>query len=270
MAHLIAIAASQAGPAHSFMTGEALRAAAERLGHPIALSVRSSLGAQGGWTDEELSSADAVIIAADMDVDRSGLPAERLHETTPGAVLADAAEVVRAALARSGAGGASDGAVAAHGVPAPAAAAVPAVAIADAARPLRIVAITSCPTGVAHTFMAAEALEQGAQALGHTIKVETQGSVGAQNTLTADEIARADLVVIAADTQVDRARFAGKRLYATGTKAAIHDAAAVFAQAAAQATVWGDAPAAGTAATPGRRLPALPPAARSAPAPTST
>ncbi|GKS87724.1 PTS fructose transporter subunit EIIBC [Acidovorax sp. SUPP2539] len=251
MAHLIAIAASQAGPAHSFMTGEALRAAAERLGHHIALSVRSSLGAQGGWTDDELLRADAVIIAADMAVDRTGLPAARLHETTPGAVLADAADVVRAALARAGAGGSSEGAVAAHGGAAPAAAAVPAVAAADAAHPLRIVAITSCPTGVAHTFMAAEALEQGAQALGHTIKVETQGSVGAQNALTADEIAQADLVVIAADTQVDRARFAGKRLYATGTKAAIHDAAAVFAQAAAQAAVWGGAPTAGAAAAPG-------------------
>ncbi len=118
--------------------------------------------------------------------------------------------------------------------------------------PLRIVAITSCPTGVAHTFMAAEALEQGARALGHTIKVETQGSVGAQNALTAGEIAEADLVVIAADTQVNRDRFAGKRLYATSTKAAIHDAAAVFAQARAQAQAWGasasPAPAAGGSA----------------------
>ncbi|AVS86127.1 PTS fructose transporter subunit EIIBC, partial [Paracidovorax avenae] len=152
----------------------------------------------------------------------------------------------------------------AGGAPAPAAASLPSAAPAAAPSaiatpqdgPLRIVAITSCPTGVAHTFMAAEALEQGARALGHTIKVETQGSVGAQNALTAGEIAEADLVVIAADTQVNRDRFAGKRLYATGTKAAIHDAAAVFAQARAQAQVWGGsapaAPAAGgtAAATP--------------------
>jgi len=96
--------------------------------------------------------------------------------------------------------------------------------------------------------MAAEALEQGAQALGHTIKVETQGSVGAQNALTPEEIAAADLVLIAADTQVDRSRFAGKRLYATGTKAAIHDAAAVFALAASQASVWGVASASTNAA----------------------
>ncbi|AVS75774.1 PTS fructose transporter subunit IIC, partial [Paracidovorax cattleyae] len=148
-------------------------------------------------------------------------------------------------------------AITSGGMPVPAAAPLPPAAPAAAPPaiaatqdgPLRIVAITSCPTGVAHTFMAAEALEQGARALGHTIKVETQGSVGAQNALTAGEIAEADLVVIAADTQVNRDRFAGKRLYATGTKAAIHDAAAVFAQARAQAQVRGGsaspAPAAG-------------------------
>ena len=221
MAQLIAIAASQAGPAHAFMTGEALRAAAEQLGHRISLSVQSSLGTQGGWSAAELMAADAVIIAADMAVDRSDLPKVRIHEATPAAVLADALKVVREALASAG-------------VAAPASSAA-------AGGVLRIVAITSCPTGVAHTFMAAEALEQGAKALGYVIKVETQGSVGAQNTLTAADIDAADLVVIAADTQVDRARFNGKRLYATGTKAAIHNAAAVFAQADASAAVWGAA-----------------------------
>ncbi|XDF34847.1 fructose-specific PTS transporter subunit EIIC [Paracidovorax avenae] len=248
MAQLIAIAASQAGPAHSFMVAEALRAAAESLGHRIAVSVHSSLGTQGGFSDGELAGAAAAIIAADMPVDRQdllGTAAAPVHEAAPQEVLADAERVVRAALARAGG--------------APVQAAAPAVASPAAAAPqdgpLRIVAITSCPTGVAHTFMAAEALEQGARALGHTIKVETQGSVGAQNALTAGEIAGADLVVIAADTQVNRDRFVGKRLYATSTKAAIHDAAAVFAQARAQAQAWGasasPAPVAGgTAAAP--------------------
>jgi PTS system fructose-specific IIC component len=236
MAQLIAIAASQAGPAHAIMTGEALRAAAEQLGHRIAVRVHSSLGTQGGWSASDLALSDAVIIAADMAVDRSSLPTSRIHEATPDAVLADALQVVRAALAQT------SGAVAAS---APAAAAA-------GSRALRIVAVTSCPTGVAHTFMAAEALEQGAKALGYPIKVETQGSVGAQNTLTAQDIADADLVLIAADTQVDKARFAGKRLFATSTKAAIHDAAAVFSQADAGASVWGAAAAsiATTAAAP--------------------
>lgn len=104
-----------------------------------------------------------------------------------------------------------------------------------------IVAITSCPTGIAHTFMAAEGLEQGALKLGHTIKVETQGSVGAQNQLTAADVAAADIVLIAADTSVDLSRFAGKRIYETGTKGAIGDGAAVVATALQQAAVRGAA-----------------------------
>ncbi len=88
---------------------------------------------------------------------------------------------------------------------------------------INIVAITSCPTGIAHTFMAAEGLQIAAEALGIKIHVETQGSVGAQNALTAEEIANADIVIIAADREVDRSRFNGKRVYSSGTKAAIND-----------------------------------------------
>ena len=70
--------------------------------------------------------------------------------------------------------------------------------------------------------MAAAALEKAAKALGHTIKVETQGSVGAKNQLTPEDIAAADAVVIAAETNVDTSRFGGKRLYMTSTKEAMH------------------------------------------------
>lgn len=99
-----------------------------------------------------------------------------------------------------------------------------------------IVAITSCPTGIAHTFMAAEGLQQGAEKQGHTIKVETQGSVGSQNTLTADDIQKADVVIIAADTKVDMSRFVGKAVYETSTNAAIKDGQAVVNAALAQAS----------------------------------
>lgn len=102
-----------------------------------------------------------------------------------------------------------------------------------------IVAVTSCPTGIAHTFMAAEALEQGAKALGHTIQVETQGSVGAQNTLSATTIAAADIVLIAADTQVDLSRFAGKRIYETSTKEAIGQGQATIETALKEAKATG-------------------------------
>lgn len=73
-----------------------------------------------------------------------------------------------------------------------------------------IVAVTGCPTGIAHTYMAAEALERKAKELGYSIKVETRGAGGAKNVLTADEIERADGIIVAADTQVPMDRFQGK------------------------------------------------------------
>ena len=98
-----------------------------------------------------------------------------------------------------------------------------------------IVAVTACTTGIAHTFMAAQELERAAQAQGDTIKVETQGSVGAQNTLTDADVRAADLVIIAADTKVDKSRFAGKPIYETSTNAAIKDGQALVKEALAQA-----------------------------------
>lgn len=76
----------------------------------------------------------------------------------------------------------------------------------------RIVAVTSCPTGIAHTYMAAEGLEKAAKAHNCSIKVETRGSGGAKNVLTAEEIEKADCVIVAADAQVPMDRFHGKKL----------------------------------------------------------
>src|SRR5260370_17279082 len=67
----------------------------------------------------------------------------------------------------------------------------------------KIVAVTSCPTGIAHTFMAAEALQRGAEALGHTMKVETQGAVGSQNTLTEADFPPPGQLLFAPDTTLD-------------------------------------------------------------------
>lgn len=78
-----------------------------------------------------------------------------------------------------------------------------------------VLAVTGCPTGIAHTYMAAEALEKKAKELGYQIKVETRGSGGAKNVLTADEIGRADGIIVAADTKVPMDRFAGKRVVVT-------------------------------------------------------
>lgn len=79
-----------------------------------------------------------------------------------------------------------------------------------------LLGITSCPTGIAHTYMAAEGLEQMGKELGHPIKVETQGQSGAQNVLTEEEIKKAKAIIIASDVNVDLSRFEGKRVLRTG------------------------------------------------------
>ena len=75
-----------------------------------------------------------------------------------------------------------------------------------------VLAVTACPTGIAHTYMAAEAIEKAAKARGYQVKVETRGSGGAKNILTAEEIARADGVIVAADTNVPMDRFDGVKV----------------------------------------------------------
>ncbi|MGD8115648.1 PTS fructose transporter subunit IIABC [Vibrio sp. TRT 29B02] len=94
-----------------------------------------------------------------------------------------------------------------------------------------IIGVTGCPAGVAHTYLAAEALEKGAAKLGYEIKVETNGSIGVKNSPSEEEIAQAEAVVVACDKQVDMARFAGKRVIKTNVKAPIRDAEGLIQQA---------------------------------------
>ncbi len=94
---------------------------------------------------------------------------------------------------------------------------------------MKIVAVTACPTGIAHTYMAAEQLEKTARKLGHTIKVETQGAMGIENELGAMEIQAAAAVIFAADIAVQNSdRFTGKRIVETGVQEAIKHPEAVF------------------------------------------
>lgn len=85
-----------------------------------------------------------------------------------------------------------------------------------------LLGITACPTGIAHTYMAAESLEQMGKELGHSIKIETQGQSGAKNVLTEAEINKAKAIIIAADVNVDLSRFDGKRVLKTGVSEGIH------------------------------------------------
>ncbi|PXZ05123.1 PTS fructose transporter subunit IIBC [Gilliamella apicola] len=102
----------------------------------------------------------------------------------------------------------------------------------------RIVAVTACPTGVAHTFMAAEAIEEEAKKRGWWCKVETRGSVGVGNELTPEEIASADVVIAACDIDVDLSKFAGKKLYRTKTGPALKKTAQELDKAFQEATVY--------------------------------
>ena len=86
----------------------------------------------------------------------------------------------------------------------------------------RVLAVTACPTGIAHTYMAAEALAKAGEAMGINIKVETNGSGGAKNVLTAEDIANCDGIIIAADKSVETARFDGKPVYSTKVADGIH------------------------------------------------
>jgi PTS system fructose-specific IIC component len=226
MKHLIAITSCPTGVAHTLLAAEALKKTAASLGVAIKVETQGSVGARTPLTDEDIAQADAVVLAADVHVDSSRFTGKPIYETRTSEAIRNTRAVIEAALAL---------------VPetsAPAAVVAPVAAPTSATTTSTgskcLVGITACPTGIAHTFMAANALEKAAKVLGHTIKIETQGSVGAKNQLTAEDIAAADAVVIAADTGVDLARFAGKPLYSTGTKAALHDGQSVIKSALAQ------------------------------------
>ncbi len=96
---------------------------------------------------------------------------------------------------------------------------------------LNLLAVTACPTGIAHTYMAAEALEQAAKDKGFDIKVETDGSGGAKNVLTAAEIKDADVIILAVDKNVEMGRFDGKKVIKASTANAIHNAEDLLAKA---------------------------------------
>ncbi|MGW1811086.1 fructose-specific PTS transporter subunit EIIC [Streptomyces sp. NPDC002078] len=94
----------------------------------------------------------------------------------------------------------------------------------DERRQVKLLAVTACPTGIAHTYMAAEKLAQAAASRGIEMKVETQGSIGAENVLDDNDVRSADGIIVAADKDVDLSRFAGKRVLTVGVAEGIHHA----------------------------------------------
>ncbi|MEJ5114443.1 PTS fructose transporter subunit IIBC [Erwinia billingiae] len=189
----------------------------------LAKNITTAAAASKGLTlTDNLADADQVIVAGKNIPADASLDGKAIY-------LADIEQLLRqpeAVLAK-----AQTDAKPWH---APAVAATPASAVATKG-PKRIVAVTACPTGVAHTFMAAEAIDTEAKKRGWWVKVETRGSVGAGNAITPEEVAEADLVIVAADIEVDLAKFAGKLMYRTSTGLALKKTAQELDKAVAEA-----------------------------------
>ncbi|EGV16303.1 PTS fructose-like transporter subunit IIB [Thiocapsa marina] len=255
MARLIAVTSCPTGIAHSLMAAEAIKKTAALMGHEIQVEIHGAEGTTNRLSEETIAAADAVLIAADIHVELEPFGDKPMLTVSTGRAIRDSRAVIEELLALVPGLAPSPASDVATAPPkAPTAEAAPAP---RAGR--RIVAITACPTGIAHTFMAADALKKAAVAAGDSIDVETQGSVGAKNQLSAEQIAAADLVIIAADTHVDTGRFAGKPVYTTSVGAAVKGAAALIDRAKAEATVAGGtapvaaAPTAGAGSGAGKR-----------------
>ncbi|MFO3703390.1 PTS fructose transporter subunit IIC [Xanthomonas codiaei] len=232
MSSSIVVIAAGERSTEAVLAAEALRRAATAAGRSVTVEIRSDQGVLGALPAELASGASQVLVIGDADADTGRFGDAQLLRLSLGAVLDDPAAAISQLAITSSAGAAS------------------AAGSVSSSAGKCIVAITSCPTGIAHTFMAAEGLQQAAKKLGHQMRVETQGSVGAQDALTDAEIRAADVVIIAADREVDLARFAGKRVLKSGTKPAINDGPALIDKALAEASVHGGtAPASGTAAS---------------------
>ncbi|BCD88406.1 PTS fructose transporter subunit IIBC [Pseudomonas solani] len=204
------------GAVSSLISARLLEGAARRLGWTPGVEM------PGGepLSAEAVADADWVLVVKTGPLDLARFAGKRLYLATPAEALHEPQAFLQRAEREAQ-------------VRAEQAAPVPAVA---SERP-RLVAVTACPTGVAHTFMAAEALKQAAARLGMELQVETQGSVGARDPLPAEAIAAADVVLLATDIEVDTARFAGKRVYRCSTGVALKQSEATLRKALADAQV---------------------------------
>lgn len=205
------------GQVSSVLSARLLEAAAQRLGWSTSVEVHDPQQPQRQLSAAVIAAADWVLVVNSGPLDLQRFAGKRLFQSTPAQALGDAQHFLSEAAEK-----------AEVYQPVSEAQSTP------AERSAKIVAITACPTGVAHTFMAAEALQQAAQQLGYQLTVETQGSVGARNPLPPAAIAEADVVLLAADIEVPTERFAGKRIYRCGTGVALKQAQATLNKALAE------------------------------------
>ncbi len=202
--NLLIVTACPNGMVTSVLTSRLLEAAAHRLGWSTAVEVHDPKAIGSPLTPAQIANADLVVVVKTGPLSLQRFVGKRVAQSTPSEALLDPEAFLRSAADTASELQQADEADAAH----------------TSGKP-KLVAITACPTGVAHTFMAAEALQQAAIRKGYDLQVETRGSVGARNVLEAQAIAAADVVLLAADIEVDVTRFAGKRVFRCGTGVAL-------------------------------------------------
>ncbi|QSL91058.1 PTS transporter subunit EIIC [Ectopseudomonas toyotomiensis] len=198
--NLLIVTACPNGQVTSVLCSRLLQAAAERLGWQTRVEVHDARAIGAPLSEADIAAADLVLVVKTGELALGRFVGKPLLQATPADALADPQRFLREAPERAR------------------------PYAEDAAAPSarkRLVAVTACPTGVAHTFMAAEALQQAAMRMGIELQVETRGSVGARNLLDDAAIAAADAVLLATDIEVDTSRFAGKKVYRCGTGVAL-------------------------------------------------
>ncbi|WP_213875316.1 PTS fructose-like transporter subunit IIB [Pseudomonas sp. dw_358] len=219
---LAIVTACPNGRVSSVLSARLLDAVAQRQGWSTCVEIQDPAHPERRLSAEAIAEADWVLAVHTGPIDLERFVGKRVFQSSPAVALQDAEDFVRRAAEEAQV----------HEAQAPVASAAPA-----ADRPARLVAITACPTGVAHTFMAAEALQQAAKQAGYDLQVETQGSVGARNPLTVAAIDAADVVLLACDIEVATERFAGKRIFRCGTGIALKQAKATLDKALAEGQV---------------------------------
>ncbi|QOR39763.1 PTS fructose-like transporter subunit IIB [Billgrantia diversa] len=219
--NVIIITACPSGMATTFLAARRLEQAARRLGWQPSVEMHSQLEAAEPVSTQAIAAADLIVVAAEQVPAAERFRGKRLFQAPIDEALPDPEAFLARAQQQAGE----------YTPPATSAAPTP------EAGGNKIVAVTACPTGVAHTFMAAEALSEAGKSLGYAIRVETQGSVGAQDKLTDEEIAAADVVILACDIEVDPTRFAGKRIYRTSSGNALKKPRPTIETALAEAEV---------------------------------
>ncbi|SHN12121.1 PTS system D-fructose-specific IIB component (F1P-forming), Frc family /PTS system D-fructose-specific IIC component (F1P-forming), Frc family [Pseudomonas asturiensis] len=227
---LAIVTACPNGKVSSVLSARLLEAAAMRQGWETSVEIIDPHKPDRQLSAQDIEAADLVLVVNTGPVDLSRFVGKRLFQDSPSHALQD----VDGFLLRA------DKEAKVHVAQQ---AVAPETATGSGAQP-RIVAITACPTGVAHTFMAAEAIQQAAKRLNYDLQVETQGSVGARNPLSPKAIADADVVLLAADIEVNTDRFVGKKIYRCGTGIALKQSEATLKQALAEGQVESDATAA--------------------------